>query len=734
MLNTIGTMEALLDRIRRAPSILDVFSMADELVAAAAWSTRPDRDLDVLVQATTEGSDAPTAIAAVHALGRLAGTGPDRRLAELIGSATSWLVPHAAWVLGRRPPRADLVAPLAGLVAEGRLAGMLAQGTLARWAVDRPDLVTHALVSGLHDVQSPAARARLVETLALVRGADLLLAGIAADAAEATDARLAALAAYGDRADAPLRLLQAIASGDGPSADVARLALLDQELRSTPRARPDDGLLRLAQVHLGGRLDSTLTHAGEGDTGGIATLLVQLGDALARDPRVGALTTIGRGTVADGIASLEASGSQHAFMPVPLGGHEGASFADAWPARIAAERGLRRILRLRPATVLHLRMADVGTLAAARVARSEGLPTIFTLAPDPHAVIVEMEHAGELDRSSFGPADVRTNLWYRARLVARLARDARQVALLPRPALATRLRDLVGIDVTIDPDRYHVVPEGIDLAAIRLARARVGRAGEIGPSTAIAQLRDGLAALGPDRRGLPIVVSVGRLIEIKGMARIVEAFAADPELCRRANLVIVGGDFDHPSPAERAEIERMEAVLADRPDVARAVVLVGHRPHDDVLQILAAASSGLAPWIAPGGAYVCGSRKEEFGLAIVEALAAGLPVVAPIVGGPASYVDDGETGLLVDTLDSSALAAGIRGSLDLAGIPGRAERAERIVEERLTIEAMSRALVPIYAAASPVAISAGRPEVVATGRPTALIGATSGLATAIAAT
>ena len=700
-------LDAVLDRIRGAASVLDVFSLAGELVASAARSTHPERDCSVLVEATRDPADGPTAIAAVHALGRLPGSGPEDRLAELTAPAGGWLAPHAAWALGRRQPCEDLLGPLVGLIEEGRLAGMLAQRTLAGWAGDRPGPVARVLAARLRDDPSSAGRARLVETLGLVGGTESLLATIAADDAEPLEARVAALASLGDRGEALPGPVEALARGDGPAAEAARLALLDRELRATPRTPAGDGVVRVAQVHLGGRLDRALTHAGEGDTGGIATLLVQLGDALARDPRVEAVTTIGHGPAADAIAALEAAGRPHAVMPVPLGGGEGSSFADPWPARIAAGRGLRRILRLRPATVLHLRMADVGSLAAAEVAGDEGLPTIFTLAPDPHAVIAEMERTGELDRASFGPADARGNLWFRAWLVARLTRGARQVVLFPRPALAARLRALVGIDVEADPGRYHVIPEGIDLDPVRAARADAVRAGEGSPSGVLAALRNAIGALGPERRGLPIVVSVGRLVEVKGMARIVEAFADHAGLRRRANLVIVGGDLDDPSPAERAEIDRIEAAFVGHPEMAGALVLLGHRPHDDVLRVLAVARAGLSPWIAPGGAYACGSRKEEFGLAIVEALAAGLPVVAPSVGGPASYVEDGVTGLLIDTLDRPALAAAISGVLELARVPGRARQAELLVQERFTIGAMADALVPVYLAAqSPGAVAA----------------------------
>jgi glycosyltransferase involved in cell wall biosynthesis len=134
-----------------------------------------------------------------------------------------------------------------------------------------------------------------------------------------------------------------------------------------------------------------------------------------------------------------------------------------------------------------------------------------------------------------------------------------------------------------------------------------------------------------------------------------------------------------------------------------------------VLRVLAAADAGLGPEVAPGGAYACGSRKEEFGLAIVEALAAGLPVVAPHAGGPPSYVEDGVTGRVADTLDRTALAAAIHDALDLAGREGRAARARQLVAQRFSIGAMSDALLPVYGAAerAPVGPSAAPRAVVA---------------------
>ena len=629
------------------------------------------------------------------------GAAIDDALAGLLAGG-GWRAPHVAWSLADRAPAQQLIDPLVALLEDGRLGGMLAQQTLARWAAIAPRAIWTALERHLGRAGAAGARGRLVETLSLVAPvgspnvAERLLARIAVDEDEQHEARVAAIAALGDRPGAAARALVALVASDGPLADVARLALLDHRLATAPAARPAGGL-HVAQVHLGGRLDRALAHAGQGSTGGIATLLVQLGDALIADGRVETVTTIGRGTARDAAASLGLSVDPHAVLAAPLGRHEDAAFSGEWPALVAAERAIRRIVARRSPTLLHLRMADVGSLAASQIARRAGMPTVFTLAPDPHAVIAEMERSGELDRATFGPADAAGALWFRARLVRHLAESARQIVLFPRSDLEARLRDLLRIDVGADPGRYHVVPEGIDPQPVRAARSEVAR---LASPAVVADLRAAVEALGADRRGLPLVVSVGRLADVKGMARLVEAFAAEPGLRRRANLVIVGGDLDNPTPEERAEIDRIEAVLAPHPEMAEALVMLGHRPHDDVLRVLAAAEAGLGPTIGPGGAYACASRKEEFGLALLEALAAGLPVVAPRTGGPPSYVEEGVTGRLVDTLDTRALAAAIHDALDLAGRPGRAEHARDLVEERFTIRSMAETLVPAYAAAS----------------------------------
>jgi glycosyltransferase involved in cell wall biosynthesis len=95
--------------------------------------------------------------------------------------------------------------------------------------------------------------------------------------------------------------------------------------------------------------------------------------------------------------------------------------------------------------------------------------------------------------------------------------------------------------------------------------------------------------------------------------------------------------------------------------------------------------------------FVLPSRSEGFSNAIVEAMAAALPVVATRVGGNAEAVLDGATGRIVPPENVDALASALREILsapDLAKTMGRAGRQR--VADRFTTEAMMKQLVAVY--------------------------------------
>jgi glycosyltransferase involved in cell wall biosynthesis len=187
---------------------------------------------------------------------------------------------------------------------------------------------------------------------------------------------------------------------------------------------------------------------------------------------------------------------------------------------------------------------------------------------------------------------------------------------------------------------------------------------------------------------------VGRLNPIKGMSRVVEAWVTDDSIRDRYNLLIVGGDLATPS---KGELEVLESICeAAGLGPSEGLLLLGGRSHREVSLLMAAASEGMPDEVGSDGIYVSGSEKEEFGLAIVEALAFGLPVIGPEVGGPATYVEHGFTGFLTDTTSAEEIQRGIKWAETARRSEVRADAARRMVRTRYSLTAMAAELVDLY--------------------------------------
>ncbi len=700
------TVESLLRTMRETGSLTQVL-MASERLSDAA------RDEPTSVDALTaaiEGEDQAVAIAALHAVAHIEHDGPDPHgaaaaadavLAEALRDPRAFLRAHAAWGAARRRPHLPSIAPLVALLTAGGLDGMLAQRALEAWRIDASDAIVDHLTVALQTRSDAPVRRRLTETLGLMSGPSAIAAleSIALDTGEAEAVREAARDALDDarRDDAAPRATTPV----DPGADEA---------------------LTVAQLFLGADIDSGLRTVGSGNNGGIATLLVRLGDALlagsdagaeahSESPAIGRVLTISRGGDATADGDAKAAPDGHAYsqigLPVAVTRAE-----DAWSNYVAARRGIARALAAHGTVhAIHLRMADVGTLAAWDVARAAGIPVIFTAAPDPHALIESLELAGALTRENFGDHDAQDRYWFRAQLVRELAEAAAHTVLMPREHLQADLQRLVGIDID-DPAQYTPVAEGIDVSVIDAAVAEAREAAAGAPAgTALRELTGLLEELPPHRRGLPLLISVGRLHRVKGMSTIVDAWA-DPALQERCNLLIVGGNLARPSADESDQLALIDAVVDPQARAARGLLIVGHRPNQVAAQWIAAARFGVPGLAAPHGVYVCGSMKEEFGLAILEAMAAGLFVIAPRRGGPATYIEPRRTGILTDTTDAGSLRAAIVEGLGLAAErpDDRAAASRTLVSDRFSIHTMARTLAGIYATAHRRRTAAGLPR------------------------
>ncbi|MGZ4385557.1 MAG: glycosyltransferase, partial [Gaiellaceae bacterium] len=130
------------------------------------------------------------------------------------------------------------------------------------------------------------------------------------------------------------------------------------------------------------------------------------------------------------------------------------------------------------------------------------------------------------------------------------------------------------------------------------------------------------------------------------------------------------------------ERERLER-LADELGVADRVELPGWV--DDPRSILRSSSALVLP-----------SRFEALPLVVLEAMQAGLPVVASDVGSVCEAVIDGETGLLVPPDDVAALVGAIRSILDPARAATMGERGRSVAARRFTVRRMVREYELLY--------------------------------------
>jgi len=162
-----------------------------------------------------------------------------------------------------------------------------------------------------------------------------------------------------------------------------------------------------------------------------------------------------------------------------------------------------------------------------------------------------------------------------------------------------------------------VIPNGIDLSEFE------------GPS--LVRTRSELH-INPAER---IILFVGRLRPEKAVEYLIEAMNVIGQECPMARLLIVGDG------KERQNLESLVTKL----DLGKGINFVGEVPHEEVPVYMAASD-----------VFVLSSLSEGFPSVLLEAMAAGLPVVATNVKGLSEIIEEGENGFLVEPRDPEGIA------------------------------------------------------------------------------
>jgi len=180
----------------------------------------------------------------------------------------------------------------------------------------------------------------------------------------------------------------------------------------------------------------------------------------------------------------------------------------------------------------------------------------------------------------------------------------------------------------------------------------------------------------------PTLIFVGRLIPEKGVADLIGAVQELRQTLPSVTALIVG---DGPS---RGEFEQLAHDLG----VAESIRFLGWLPQQDVPRMLRDADIFVAP-SCPG---VDGTQEAQ-GLAIAEAMLAGIPVVATVVGGIPDAIRHEETGLLVEPSSPAEVADAVRRLATDRALGDRLAGAARaLAESEFTREVCARRFSEIY--------------------------------------
>jgi glycosyltransferase involved in cell wall biosynthesis len=171
----------------------------------------------------------------------------------------------------------------------------------------------------------------------------------------------------------------------------------------------------------------------------------------------------------------------------------------------------------------------------------------------------------------------------------------------------------------------------------------------------------------------PSIVTVAGMMHRKGIAELIEAFAKLPADGPQAHLYLVGGGSEQSSFQE----------LASQSGAADRIHFEGFQADP-------------RPYLKSADLFVLASRRESFGLAILEARETGCAILATAVDGIPELLEHGRCGVLVTPQDSTVLATEMIRILGDRSLQEMLRREAKIGLERFTVSRMTDEVSDIY--------------------------------------
>ncbi len=306
----------------------------------------------------------------------------------------------------------------------------------------------------------------------------------------------------------------------------------------------------------------------------------------------------------------EFSTADHLVLRVPFHCQETFGDSDMLRNEYAIQRAIRRIMEAHDIDpdVYHIRFSNNASRAVACLAKALGKKLVFTLTSDPH--IKFSDTRGRLYSFSVDEALSNLNKVY---ISDSILEEADGILGIGFPSAKSNLLSYfpqLWLHPELQGKPFKMISEGISLDE------------GTSPPNYPELLFNHAGKYHLDRSPVPrpVIFNVGRLRPEKGQHLLLEAWASSG-LSEIYDLVFVGGNFTAPDKIEQQMLDTIDQIMAAHPGKIGRFCHLPALSNSEVRDLGRGINRQLhsnRPQV-----YTCSSIKEEFGIAIVEAMAAG---------------------------------------------------------------------------------------------------------------
>ncbi|MCD4712021.1 MAG: glycosyltransferase family 4 protein [Clostridiales bacterium] len=379
---------------------------------------------------------------------------------------------------------------------------------------------------------------------------------------------------------------------------------------------------------------------GKGNNGGIAVLLKSLGNALSKDEKVSMVISISiNNEWSNDKPMIYSYSDNHLSIRMPI--YINDSIADPF---VKKEHFIMRFFKrffertqINP-DIFHIRYLDNASKAIALLSERLGKKLVFTLTPDPHRSMSDergrlknfdqLECLSRLNRISIGD-----ELIFKSDGILGIGKAQVKKEL---EEYFPQLMD------TVIASKFSMIDEAIESTPVSPDDYDEDYCNEKIMTFGIPE------AFFEN----PVILNVGRLNQMKGQDNLIKAWG-NSRFSNDYRLLIIGGNKDNPNEEEKRMMDTFEHYLKANPYLRNRFCHIGALSNNEIriIEKKIMSKSYNIPNI-----YLCSSQKEEFGIAILEALSEGYLVIAPLNGGVKSYIKQGINGFLINTKSWSSIA------------------------------------------------------------------------------